>query len=94
MSFHQDCFNARSMHETFYDYENELEVLEAIRNWWKEAEPKYPIANIHLIEIHHNDKECKAEVYWTYIEQEIVDELERRRGELTKLTEPVEVSSN
>jgi len=81
MGHHRKNANANINCESFVDYEDEVDLLQSVMEWWKERSPQYAHANLEHITVHYDDDGCSAEVFWVWLSPEMV---ERLNDEFTK----------
>jgi hypothetical protein len=83
MKGHHSNENSNISCESFEGYEDEVELLKAIAEWWNEQELKYEMPTIFHIEITYDEDGCKGDVYYDWLtpkaKQELVDLLKEQR---------------
>lgn len=76
MKRHRSNVNANFQCETFVDYEDEVEILNAIASWWLENQSKYSHSNMDCINISFDGDGCQADVIWTWLTPEMTKRLD------------------
>ena len=76
MKHHRSNINSNTELESFVDYDDELDLLDAVSTWWRENEKSYSFTNVDCINISFDDGGCQAEVFWTWLTPEMTKHLD------------------
>ncbi len=77
--------NSEARHATFRDYDDEGDLLKAIREWWLSELPAYPLVTLNFILMTWDEKGAGADVFYTTLSQEVLDRLDAELTEVRPL---------